>query len=403
MHRTAVIALLFALMPAPSAAQDPEAARISFEPSSADIARDAALISGVARGAHRLLEIGLDRLLPRSRDDGATGIALRVARLYLVSLPVASLSHTLIHEAGHGAYTRRAGGRHDFTITQWPWPVPLTFARGTSTHGVWSLGTIAGGSEAAFVHESLQADAIYESDRTHYYNWVAYAYAKLDTLTYVQTSLDEGGEGFDEGDPLSFVLLFEAERRIHEPPVADTDTYFGLLNRARAIRRQSWWALADLTLVSAVVRTLQYVWTGQRFSSPFAFALGGTRIVPGWHFVLTPAGYEHRGSARFRRGGHRWLVYGRHINAPSRDDLDGLGGWWSTTLRSTVRLAAHVDGWRTVHGSRGYRIGLGLRRQFSRLSGLEVGGSLGYKTFGYLEGHPMKSGVIVGVSGALRF
>ena len=384
-------------------AQDAQAqnqtVRVFFVLSEDAMETKTAVIAGLATSAHRLTEVALDEITSLHRGTSPASRSLRIAQVYFVSLPIASLSHTLIHEIGHAEHAERLGGEPSFRITQWPWPVPLTFA--TSQAGVQQpgLAIVSGGSEAAFGHERYQADAIYADERTHYFNWIAYIYAKLDTLSYIQRSLD--ADGFRDGDPQDFVLIFEHLRAAATGD--DEHRALAIARQGASLRAQSWRSLLDLTLVSAVSRTLQYVWTGERFTEPFQITVGQIRVVPSWHFVLTPHGYENRAAIRMKFARQQLLTYYRHITSPIRDNLVGIGGSWRKYAGAGLRVTLDVDGWRTELHDNGYRVSVGAQRAMNKLSGVELGGFLGYKSAGYLEGYPTGSTVLFGLTSAIRF
>lgn len=383
---------------------------VSLAVSSSAMQRDVALIDAAGQAAHRLTELGLVRLVPALEHRGAKGIAARAGQLYFISLPLASLSGVLSHEFGHVEYLRRSDVGWDLTIAPWPWPFPVAGAavRGTRplAPDVSPLGLISGGSEAAFIRESLVGDRIYSAGRAHYFDWVQFVYAKLDTIVNSLGDLSPSNLADERaffatvpGDPRRFALQYERERLGGLLPAFEP-----VRDRAASLRRKAATSLLDLTLVSAFVHTARYLKTGERAGVPLRLRAGGLDFVPALHFTFTPAGYEHRGSVRAITGHGQAVAYVRRITSPTGDHLGGAGGSWSWRPGEVVRATVRGDVWRNRSDGYGYRIEIAGQRLFMPgRAPLIVGASAGYKARGVLEGYAPGSGALVSLSGGFRF
>jgi hypothetical protein len=144
--------------------------------------------------------------------------------------------------------------------------------------------------------------------------------------------------------------------------------------------------------------------TGEPVREPLAIAVGAFDLAPGLHFMFTPAGFEHRAYVRARAGSGSGSAYFRTITSPVGDDLRGGGGTWSWRSTQRARARVRLDAWRTSAHGFGYLAELGGDRTVSgRRIPFSIGGGLGYKTSGVLEGYRPAAGVVAHIGGSFRF
>jgi hypothetical protein len=124
----AVVTLL--LLPASAAGQtDPPASGqvpVVVELATETIRLYPAVATAGGQLANRAADRVMDRVFGRADGRGKGAIAKRLARVYLVNLPIAALSHFAAHELGHASRLQQAGASiYDFRVSVWPWPFPI--------------------------------------------------------------------------------------------------------------------------------------------------------------------------------------------------------------------------------------------------------------------------------------
>jgi hypothetical protein len=390
---------------------------VSIDLSSWRIERNTSLAAAAGATISRLSDAALDQAFGKPTGTRGRDIASRIARLYVVQAPIASLTHTLTHEFGHIARAQEAGaGRISIQVHPWPWPVPVTGATSRPVDPFFEtppdrLTTLAAGEEAAGLLADRVIDAIYAEDSARYSDWLLTIYASLDmpmyTWTHIRRSQLRSEEAFFtsprlQSDPAEYALVF-TELEAFSSPHGEF-TFAAVRRNANRLRNGVWLDLLDFSLWAGMWQTITYVLTGsERLPNP-ALIIGGVRLVPGAHFTITPIGMEKGVDVRsvFRRQVLRTGI--RWTSTPTRKTLWGAtaaviprsGRWLS------VRIAADV--WQRERMGPGFRLEAGpeyTRKGSHRFAG--VGGSIGYKSSGYLAGAPFRAGFMASIGPRIRF
>lgn len=388
-----------------------------------------ALATAGAQAANRAADRVFDGLFGRPDGKGRRAIASRIARVYLVNLPIASLGHFAAHELGHVSRIHEAGLAVDgFRVTRWPWPLPamrgVLIVDDLFASRYDDLSVTTGGSAGAFVQEQILTDQIYSQADSDYFDWILLLYAKLEMPLYTWASTMKGPfrEPLDQGmpDPSRYAELFgllRAEARKtspneSRPTIVVTPPSEEIAAVSRTIDRWMWLNMADAALATALVRSVDYIRTGERERLNPVLRIGGVSLVPGARFSLTPVGLETAVHVRFigRRRSHVEL---RSTETASGERLWGAGLQIQPAVRDKWALRFRGD----VFQRRGDRVRLwaGPRRTGARVEvgahgplrigrdRVDVGLRVGWKTRGYLVDAPEPRTVLAGVSMAVRF
>jgi hypothetical protein len=254
--------------------EQPSAARITYDYSTAPLWRNAAL-SDAAWAAFSLgMDWGLDALTrDRWTARSPAGIGGRAARWVLLDVPMAWYTFVWTHEYGHETRVVVEGtpwtGLNAFTETS----VPLS----NSTPAMYSAGI-----EGTNVLLRRLERRLVQSGTAHYAELTAMFVATGMSFGYIQRDLSagrirQGGvfRGPDPGDPTGYVITL-ARRRFAEPTL---DQFRDL---ADGIRNGSWLSLLDYGLVTFGVGLFRdYLVRGERSTPVRWITLGGVSLMPG--------------------------------------------------------------------------------------------------------------------------
>ena len=393
--------------------------RVDVEISSSEIERNASLLATAAQVGNAGADLGLDALFGRP-DQRTVGQALRrLGQLWFVSLPIASLAQGRAHDFGHIARGHEIGVvTESIEILQWPWPIPIAQSAeraGGMVTDYERLAIFGGGEQGSHVQQELLLDRIYSRDHANYFDWVLFAYAQLDAPVYAWWDLRRDrltNEAIDiatspdfDGDRRS--ILGDYGQYAISMTVIGANEYSdaGVIRRyADGLRRAVWMNVLDFSLWAGVVRTADYVITGDRNAPVPVLKVGGLAFVPGAYASLSSDGPEK--GVRVRMVTPRFLphVEVRWIDTVSSRRLWGVGAGLRT--RSTARLGPEIrtDLWQRDGRGAGFRLEAGARGQLTiGKAPLEASFRLGYKTEGYLSDAPRKAGPLASLGVGMRF
>jgi hypothetical protein len=383
--------------------------RIPVEFATGDLRRDAAIYTAAGEAANRGADLLLDRAIGPVEGRGAKKVAVRLARLWFVTLPIAALTEGAVHNAGHFARADEAApGRHSVTVTHWPWPIPLfgsvEYTTALTNEPMAHLAVSGGGEQSASALRRRLTDEIYSEESADYFAWVLLGYAALDFPTYAWSDLRpsyfESAEDWNRTPPADFRQYALTQGYIAGAPI----TIERMRPYASRLRRSAWLNLADVALWSGVRQTARYVITGERALANPTLHLGGVRFIAGAYASLGSVGLERGVDVRFVQRSYLTRVNLRHVSLPAG------GGRWGGAIAFqarqpvSLRPEGQIDVWKNPDGSPGLRIEAGLRRRFRHgAQPLESGFRVGYKSEGYLDDVPSRKGPLLAVFTTVRF
>jgi hypothetical protein len=399
---------------------------IELEYAYSELPRRVGLYTALGEAANRGADLGLDKLFGDGKR-GRSRVALRIARLWLVNLPIAALTTAVSHNAGHFARMNEVErGDHVLHVTQWPWPIPIvgTVEWGTSRIDtpMQQMSVVGGGEQGSGVLKERVVDKIYASDRADYFDWVLAGYAALDFPAYAWTDLRPSHfsslDRFWSSNPADFRNYVAAEQEMAQQ-MADDDVVpngEGLFIRsvalelrdlsrfARQIRRSAWLNLADYTVWSAFRRTVQYAATGERSTINPALAVGPLRIVPGAYATLGTVGLERGVDVRVLGSRSLTHVNVRHTSPPTGGSRWGFGIGLRSRTATAIQPEGQIDAWQRPEHRTGFRVEAGLRGPLGHGSQpFETAFRVGYKTEGYLTDAPYRATLLASISTTIRF
>ena len=427
-----LLGVLLAAGPARAAAQDPTPAPpiatsplqypYEFGSSSVPMLRNAQFFSAAGAVTDRAIGTVLDQVTNHLFEKrGRNGVLSRIARLYFVDMPVASLAQVYNHEYGHITRDANSVG-HSIRIEGWPWPVPFARPR---LHVEWRpfdalvyLAGVAGGSEASHVLADALIDRAYAADRASYFDIVLYVYGKLDPSAY---AIAYSGPSRPNTDPWAYAsTLAFVRRRPFTPWPEDAGNLFG------SVRTGAWLNLLDYALVGNLEATIaDYIVAGRAVVRPRWLNAGRVRVVPGFNYTPTPRGQQYRVNCRIGMRATSGNFYVRwtqslkaegtderarqteelfaqrfhrvtHVAVPSVAPLLGLGGQWRWATYRALAPSITADAWRDTdkHFAGRAELAVTYRQPWlgeARALRFAVGG----KSAGYLPGFPDRRGVYV--------
>jgi len=426
-----VLGVLLAAGPVRAAAQDPTPAPsvrypYEFASSSVPMLRNAQLFSAAGALADRAIGTVLDEATGHLFEKrGSKAVLARIARLYFLDMPVASLAQVYNHEYGH--ITRNPWIlRHFVHVDRWPWPFPIADPRvdgdwsssGVDVFDTRTLASIAGGSEASHVLADTLIDRAYAADRASYFDIILYIYGKLDPSAY---AIAYAGPSRPNTDPWAYATALSYVRaRPFSPWPEDPAVLFG------SIRTGAWLNLLDYALVGNIEGVIaDYIVAGRQVVRPRWLNAGPVRLVPGFNYTPTPRGQQYRVNCRIGVRATSGNVYVRwtqslkaegtderarqteeliaqrfhrvtHVDVPSVVPLLGLGGEWRWASGRTVAPSIAVDAWREIDKHFAGRAELALtyrQRWLGETRAVRFG--VGGKSAGYLMGFPEQRGFYV--------
>jgi hypothetical protein len=382
---------------------------IELDVASSELPRRVSLFTALGEAANRGADIGLDRVFGRDNERRRSRVALRVARLWLVNLPIAALTTAASHNAGHFARINELEHGDQFLrVTHWPWPIPLVgTVEGSTTpladHPLTAMAVFGGGEQGSSVLREQLLDKIYTSDRADYFEWVLVGYASLDFPMYAWTDLRPSHfvslDAFFNTTPADFRNYVLTQAQVGGQPDLQAMSRF-----ARQIRRSAWLNLADLALWSAVSRTFQYAATGERSTTNPVLSIGPLRIVPAAYSALGTLGLERGIDVRVIGASYLTHVTVRRTSIPFGSGRWGIGLGLRARRSAAIRPEGQVDIWRRLGNETGFRVEAGLRRALLKgAQPLETSFRIGYKSEGYLVDAPYRATVLASIATTIRF
>ena len=387
---------------------------IELELSNSAIRRYAGLFAATGETLNWGADLGLDALVGANAERRPRDLLARLGRLWFVNLPIASLTHAASHDYGHFARGDEAGFHtRALRVTHWPWPIPLTGSvegegegedDGPRPDPSVKLPILGGGEQGAYTLKQTLTDKIYTADTANYFDWLVLGYAALDFPLYAWSDLSPSSlTSFDaffrtqQGDFRQYVLALD-EIESGEIKIRTVREY------ANGIRRDAWLNLADYALWAGFARVGAYVVTGSRRTTNPAIRIGAVRVVPGAHATLSSLGPEKGIDVRLLTSAYLSHLDARAITLPSGRHLWGSG----VTMRSrdTRRFLpeARADVWQRPTEGPGFRFEAGARHEIPAFGGrLDASFHVGYKSDGYLADAPERAGILLSLSGTLRY
>jgi hypothetical protein len=383
-----------------------------FDLSTAELQRKVVVFTAIGTAVNRFADVAIDHLVcdrqsGSGRNERVRGVAIRLARLYFVNLPIAALTEGVgVHGAGHFVQAHQNGltgeGRH---VDRWPWPLPVVkvrefvgITRELPVDDVTTvLSLVAGGEEGASVLEDNTLERLYGSHKTNYFDWVLLAYAKLDSATYALVDLRpryfSSFPAFDNpsdrpGDFRQFAVQFAALKMTSQG--ADGASIEDTRKIGDKLRKNALLQLADFGLWASVFRVATYV-AGAEGSTPPAISIGPVRFVPKFYAALRPVGIERGISSIILLKEAVTSIRIGTIETPSGGSLPTYG---MTVTRPNAAFQARVSGdvWKdSVSGRFRFRLETGIDRPV-RPRRVTWNGSVSYKTTGHLQGWPFRDG-----------
>jgi hypothetical protein len=359
--------------------------------------------------ADRAADLVLDEAFGSdAKRSGARAALRRMARLWLIDMPIASLTVAGNHEFGH---VLRVGwpSRYVMHLTNWPWPVPATGLEVTMLapppNWLWVLSPIAGGIEADFVNAERSLDRMYETGRASPFDVVQYTFAKAARSLYVLSEW--------EGDPEYYAETLTAMHlESYIPPPGRWAAESTRMHAA--LRKGAWFNLLDYALIAGAKSVLvDYVAHGDPIVEPAWLKLGRLRLVPSADYVFTPHGPQYQVGSRIRMAGGIGNAYVRWTQSlkvdsvslgserftpqvPFRTRLIGAGAQFHATSQRVIAPAVSADAWRDVDRHGGGRLELGARVRVPALGPRRaIQFAIGGKTAGYLPGFAETGGLYV--------
>jgi len=410
---TVAAVVLFVLGAAlPASAQVPNGpsapTEIELELSNSAIRRYTGLFAAAGETLNWGADLGLDALVGANSERRPRDLLARLGRLWFVNLPIASLTHAASHDYGHFARADEAGFHtRALRVTHWPWPIPLAGSVegfGERPAPSVQLSELGGGEQGAYTLKQTLTDRIYSGNTANYFDWLVLGYAALDFPMYAWSDLSPSSltsfDAFYRTQPGDFRQYVRALDEIEagEIKIRTVREY------ANGIRRDAWLNLADYALWAGFARVGAYVVTGSRRTTNPAIRIGAVRIVPGAHATLSSLGPEKGVDVRLLTSAYLSHLDVRAITLPSGRHLWGSG----VTMRSreTRRFLpeARADIWQRPTEGPGFRFEAGARHEIPAFGGrLDASFHVGYKSAGYLADAPERAGILLSLSGTLRY
>jgi hypothetical protein len=408
------LALVVPVAARPAGAQTPAqpgpTAGLELEVANSAIRRSNGLFTAAADTINIGADFGLDAVFGDHRAHGPTAALGRLARVWLVNLPIAALAEGVAHDYGHFARLDEVGiDTRRRIITQWPWPVPITtsvedFGAFDRLAPAAQLDILGAGEQASRTLKQSLTDKIYSGDRADYFDWVLLGYAALDFAAYGFSDLSASHVGslrqFFADGPGDF-RQYVATLAALDPAGFSLQT---LQTHADRLRRDCWLSLVDYALVAAVSRVATYVVTGERRTAPPTLTIGRLRMVPGVHASLTAFGPARGLDIRLVTSPYLYHFGADVITTPANGHL--LATAFELRSRDLPRLLPEVrlNLWQRPTPGAGVRLEAGVRRAIPRAGGrLEGSVHVGYKTEGYLADAPRRAGLLFSASAAIRY
>jgi hypothetical protein len=381
---------------------------IELELSNSAIRRYTGLFAAAGETLNWGADLGLDALVGANSERRPRDLLARLGRLWFVNLPIASLTHAASHDFGHFARGDEAGFHtRALRVTHWPWPIPIAGSVegfGQRPDPSVQLPILGGGEQGAYTLKQTVTDRIYSSNTANYFDWLVLGYAALDYPLYAWSDLSPSSftsfDAFYRTQPGDFRQYVRALDEIEsgEIQIRTVREY------ANGIRRDAWLNLADYPLWAGFARVGAYLVTGSRRTTNPAIRIGAVRVVPGAHATLSSLGPEKGIDVRLVTSAYLSHLDVRAITLPSGRHLWGSG----VTLRSraTRRFLPEVraDIWQRPTDGPGFRLETGARHEVPASGGrLDLSFHVGYKSSGYLADAPERAGVLVSLSGTLRY
>jgi hypothetical protein len=381
---------------------------IELELSNSAIHRYTGLFAAAGETLNWGADLGLDALVGANSERRPRDLLARLGRLWFVNLPIASLTHVASHDYGHFARADEAGFHtRALRVTHWPWPIPLTGSvesAGPRPAPSVQLSELGGGEQAVYTLKQTLTDKIYSANTANYFDWLVLGYAALDYPMYAWSDLSPSSlTSFDAffrtqpGDFRQYVLAL-AEIESGEIKIRTVREY------ANGIRRDAWLNLADYALWAGFARVGAYVVTGSRQTTNPAIRIGALRIVPGAHATLSSLGPEKGVDVRLLTSAYLSHLDVRAIALPSGRHLWGSGVTMRSRETSRFLPEARADIWQRPTEGPGFRFEAGARHELPAFGGrLDASFHVGYKSAGYLADAPERAGILLSLSGTLRY
>lgn len=374
---------------------------VPIEVSSLPMVRNASLLTAAAKTADLGADAALSWLSRRITERPTwKGRLARLAKLYAVDAPFASLAHVLNHEYGHASALSEHGQSFAIRITKLPWPVPLTYGETIGGVAPLLLRYSGGGPEASQLMAASVLESTSQRGSASYFDALLYAYAKLDVSAYVLTDmsrerLQSSAKFFatELGDPRLYALTLASSQP------GSVRSFAQVQEAGHSMRRGAWLNLIDYALVTQLASLgREYVFEGRRMLRHRPLRVGQIEFMPRVSYNLGALGPEYSVSSWVASPSVQGMVNYRWGDTVTGSRAAGVGLYvaqWRNPRLPTVR----IDAWSQPRSGFGGRLEVGGQYPmpcFGRRCHLMV--AAGAKSSGYLIGLPERS-VIYGSVG----
>lgn len=406
---TISVVIVFGLgsAPQPLSAQSPARPEVEFNVGNSAIRRTNGLVLGAAQLANIGADVALDKLFGNTTGPSPGKVAGRLARLWLVNLPIAALANGIAHDYGHVGRLDELGARtHTRHVEIWPWPIPITISREPAPQDRLFtsnelLSVFGAGIQASTSMRNNITDKILLGDSADYFDYAMLGYAIFDYTGYAWWDLRNRAGRPDV--PRATTGDFSAYTQtlgLFETPAARADAGE---REVSGFKIASWLNLLDYSLYAAIRGTWDYVHDGHRSSDIRTLRFGGLKLVPGLRASLTPLGPERTLDVRVVLERYLSTFEVRRIATPTRGTAWGVGAGLKSRDVTRFTPEARIDLAEQGDHSRMFRFEIGLRGPVPGTGGhLLAAPSVGFKTTGYLADMPERSGGIVNLAVTLR-
>lgn len=341
----------------------------------------------------------------------AVDISYRVSRFYIIDLPIIN-SFTWVQYFGFGhSYQYRILG---YTDNRFELNIPYPYGKGGgySQPGQKESNRQIGRHErAAINYGSLEATRILSSTISNkwifsdsiYFKEAMLCVRAFNQSQYTLLLVPDIPESSNIGDNTHF-YLFNVNRK------------YGFTNSnnfaftPKKLRKRAWIGFLNPFVGFAfLTATFDYAWHGKKFGKLRWIKFGKIKYLPSFRIGLTPFGDETFFESFLKKNNRAARIYYRHGN-PVFEKFNGVGmetfNFWK--LKNRGYLDLHLDFWNQpelalgrvdesyiTKGGIGGMAKLNFKIKIGDLrNNILLAGQLGYKTNGFIEGEPLKKGLI---------
>lgn len=363
----------------------------------------------------KILPTSIGKNIKSKWGKKAIDISYRVSRFYIIDLPIInSFTWVQYFTFGHGYQYRNLGytdNQHELNI-----PYPYGKGGGFSLTGTREEGRRIGRHEfAARNYGSLEATRILSSTISN--KWIF-----SDSIHFKEAMLCV--RAFNQSQ---YTLLLISDvpasssefQNVHNYLLNVNKKYdqvfgglagFNFFYTPKQLRKRAWIGFLNPFVGFAfLTATYDYALHGKKYGKLRWINFGKIKFLPSFRFGLTPFGDETFFESFLKKNNRAARIYYRHGN-PVFEKFKGAGvetfNFWKLKDRGFIDL--HFDIWDqpelalgrfeetyTTKEGIGGMVKINFKIKIGDLkSNVLLAGQLGYKTDGYIEGEPLKKGLI---------